>query len=189
MKQGSDEWLNWRGRGIGSSDAPIIMGVSPFKTVQELYEEKTNKEKKERYQNDAMARGSRLEGPARAYVEIHTSIDFEPGVHTHGVYDFIRASTDGWNEALGIVLEIKCPGKADHGTARSGQVPKKYYPQLQHLLLVTGGRGLLYFSYDGRGGHLIKVDNDFEYQEKLLQKEIKFWDCVVSRTPQSLGSL
>ena len=41
MEQKSEEWLDWRKKGIGSSDAPIIMGVSPWKTPFELWEEKT----------------------------------------------------------------------------------------------------------------------------------------------------
>lgn len=35
-----DEWLEWRRRGIGGSDAAAILGVSPFATARDLYYDK-----------------------------------------------------------------------------------------------------------------------------------------------------
>ena len=41
MEQEGFEWHKWRMGGIGSSDAPVVMGVSPYKTIEQLYLEKT----------------------------------------------------------------------------------------------------------------------------------------------------
>ena len=35
-----EEWLEWRRRGIGGSDAAAILGVSPFATGRDLYYDK-----------------------------------------------------------------------------------------------------------------------------------------------------
>ena len=32
-----DEWLDWRKRGLGGSDAAAVLGISPFRTARDLY--------------------------------------------------------------------------------------------------------------------------------------------------------
>lgn len=39
-----EEWLDYRKKGIGGSDAAAIMGVSPFATKRDLFYDKTGKE-------------------------------------------------------------------------------------------------------------------------------------------------
>ena len=34
------EWLEWRRKGIGGSDAAAILGISPFATAKDLYYDK-----------------------------------------------------------------------------------------------------------------------------------------------------
>ena len=36
------EWLAWRRKGIGGSDAAAIMGISPFRTARDIYYDKLN---------------------------------------------------------------------------------------------------------------------------------------------------
>lgn len=40
LDQRTDEWLMWRSQGIGASDAPVIMGVSPWSDPVSLWMEK-----------------------------------------------------------------------------------------------------------------------------------------------------
>ena len=37
------QWLIDRTKGIGGSDAPVILGISPYKTPYQLWQEKTGK--------------------------------------------------------------------------------------------------------------------------------------------------
>ena len=37
-----EHWLRLRKRGIGGSDAGVIMGVNPYRSILELWEDKTN---------------------------------------------------------------------------------------------------------------------------------------------------
>ena len=32
-----EEWLEWRRKGIGGSDAAAVLGISPFRTAVDLY--------------------------------------------------------------------------------------------------------------------------------------------------------
>lgn len=68
MKQNTKEWLEWRSQGIGASDAPIIMGASPWKTPYKLWLEKTTGQS-DFQGNEATERGHALEDSARQCAE------------------------------------------------------------------------------------------------------------------------
>lgn len=177
-----EEWLKWRKEGIGSSDAPVIMGVSPWKTPLQLWEEKTGKSESDE-KNWATDRGNELEASARAHYELAHGIECPPKLFIHKEHPFLRASLDGYNSQDEIVLEIKCPGKEDHEKALKGLVPEKYYPQLQHQLLVSGARRVDYFSFFEDQGTTVHVGPDFNYIKKLLKAEIEFWERVKTGVP------
>lgn len=187
MDQRTQDWLHWRRGGIGSSDAPIIMGVSPWSTPFQLWQEKTGRVKRE-MSNFATERGNMLEPKARADYELRSGIEMPPILCQHKDYPFMRASMDGGNEQLRCGLEIKCPGKKDHEIALiEGRVPEKYMPQIQHQLMVTGFEWIDYFSFDGEKGVSIRVYPDMEYIARLTQKEIEFWDFIRTDTAPPLS--
>lgn len=180
-------WHDWRKKGIGASDAPIIMGVSPWKTPYQLWLEKTGKVKSDKNGNWATQRGHDLEPKARAQYELETGNNCPPRLVEYALAPYIRASLDGFDREKNIVLEIKCPGAADHSKALAGEVPEKYYPQLQHQLLVTGANCAHYYSFDGEKGVLIEVKPDISYCSKLFLKLEKFWNLVQTDTPPELS--
>jgi putative phage-type endonuclease len=177
FEQSTSEWLSWRRGGIGASDAPVIMGVSPWQKEGDLLLLKTG-QRMERPANSAMERGKTLEPVARlAYVN-HSGIAVEPMCVQSRQHDWMRASLDGLSADGQHVIEIKCPGEKDHSQAAAGRVPKKYYPQLQHILAVTGLGEIYYWSF--RFGHnvLLKVERDDAFIDALLEKEVAFWARV-----------
>jgi putative phage-type endonuclease len=183
LTQGSNGWALWRAQGIGSSDAPAIMGVSPWSTALQLFELKTGK-REPQATNAAMQRGSDLELYARREFEFEHGGDFPPACLIHPDYPFLGASLDGWNPEQSTVVEIKCPGRADLELARNGKVPPKYLPQVMHLLLVSGADRCLYVTYDQDAGCIsLTVERDEPYIALLLEKEIAFWRCVETDTP------
>jgi len=186
MEQGSNNWLEWRKQGIGSSDAPAILGLSKWMTRYQLWELKTGRAP-EQVTNWAMERGNRLEPKARAHYELLCDLDMKPTLVIHPEHSFLRASLDGYNAEAGRILEIKCPGKEDHQTAMEGQVPEVYMAQLQHQLLVTGAKQVDYFSFDGEKGVIVPVTPDSEFQEKLMKEEFAFWELIQKDTPPELG--
>ena len=180
LEQGGNDWLEWRRQGIGSSDAPIIMGVSPWCDVLTLYKRKRG-ELPEQESNWAMARGTRLEPEVRALLEKRLGV-LEPATLTHPTIEWMRASVDGISLDGNLVVEIKCPGQADHDFAKAGQVPPKYVPQVQHILAVTGCEKLIYASYNG-GVVTVSVPRDEAYIALLIKAEQAFWEAVQAGIP------
>jgi len=177
FEQSTEEWLSWRRQGIGASDAPVIMGHSPWQKESELLLLKTG-QMKERPANGAMQRGKRLEPLARlAYVN-HTGIDVAPMCVQSLAYAWMRASLDGLSADGRHVVEIKCPGEKDHQLADSGFVPEKYYAQLQHILAVTGLAEISYWSFRFDHTVLLKIKRDEIFITGLVEKEAAFWARV-----------
>lgn len=194
IKQNTKEWREWRNKGLGASDAPIVMEVSPWTTLFQLWCYKTNalpKPEFNAFQVKAMERGIELEPIARKMYENILGKSFPSTSFEYGPYPFLRASLDGYNEELNLNVEIKCPGKVDHQTALKGKVPLKYYPQIQMQMLVSGATQTDYVSWDGKSDTLciIRVLQDTNYQTNLLNKMIQFWSNVSSLTPPKVTSL
>lgn len=181
----SEAWHKWRAQGIGSSDAPIIMGVSPYSTPFELWELKTGR-RQHWDGNWATRRGQALEPRARAHYELLRDCDMPATLVQHPNFSRLRASLDGWNSKERIVLEIKCPGKVDHALALEGEIPEKYYPQVQHQIFVASAVRADYFSFDGNGGAIVEVLFDSEWIREYFPKALAFWECVENDIPPSI---
>jgi putative phage-type endonuclease len=183
------DWHKWRLQGLGSSDAPVIMGVSPYKTRFELWKEKIGLVDADQSNgNWATRRGHELEPKARANYELTYGLDMPATLFEHKDFPFLRASLDGYNDEKRILLEIKCPGKDDHDLAKSGILPEKYFAQVQHQLFVSGAELAHYYSYDGERGVLVEVKPDLEYIERLVPEMIKFWELVQKKIAPELSN-
>ena len=176
LKQRSKEWLDFRRNHVCASDAPIIMGMSNFKTIDQLINEKVRGF--EQHQNPHMVRGNELEPVALKAFEKETNIIMFPCVGVHDQNDWMAASFDGMTLEEDLIVEIKCPGKKDHWVASSGKVPEKYIAQLQHQIYVSGLDFSYYYSFDGEKGIVLEVKRDEEFIEKMLAMEIDFWNIL-----------
>jgi putative phage-type endonuclease len=138
LHQNTAEWHRWRIQGIGASDAPVIMGETPFKTPKMLWSLKTGRVR-EQAAGPAACRGQQLEGFARRAYERKTGIQMEPLCLVHQDLEWMRASLDGLSFDGSTLLEVKCPlSLRDCVSAQKGRVPSQYYAQLQHQLEVSG---------------------------------------------------
>lgn len=174
LQIGSKEWLEFRRTKIMASDAPIIMGVSPWCSPRQLYFKKLNGT--EQIVTPAMQRGIRLESEAREKFEEMTGHFVWPEIHQHPDYHFMAATFDGINDK-GVLVEIKVPNRKDHEDALGGKVPEKYYPQVQHQMHVAGVFSMFYFSYSPEHAFpcaLVRVPIDEIYCYDLMQKEREF---------------
>lgn len=180
-QQGSPEWLEMRKRHIGASDAPIILGASPWCTPYELWERKLGIAK-EIEETPAMRRGSLMEPEARKAFELATKLEVFPQIVYHTKHKFMMSSLDGLTLDGSAAVEIKCPGKKAHSMALKGKVPEYYIPQLQHQLACLGIEKVYYYSYDGYNGVVLEIDRDDVFIENLIEKEKEFWECVQSKT-------
>lgn len=178
LEQGTAEWLAFRKDHIGASEAPIIMGASPWKTKRELWENKLGLTEDQK-SNRAMQRGIDLEPAARAkFIEV-ASTEVSPAVAVSTRYPFMMASYDGISADGKTIVEIKCPGKADHEAALKGRIPKKYLYQLIQQMIVAGVNKINYFSYRNDDDFsLVNLELDPKMAEKLIEEEKKFWEYV-----------
>lgn len=197
MDQKSPSWLEWRRRGIGSSDAPIILGVSPYSTPYKLWLEKTGQVIPDETSTFITERGNELEPIARAKYELETMVEMQPQLCQHKDYPWLRASMDGVNFEEGGGLEIKFIGENDFKLAEIGVIPAKYIPQIQHQFLVTGLQWIDFYGYNvpvgaenhqGRGV-TVRCLPIPEYIQKLMNAESLFWDLVQSEVPPPFSTL
>jgi putative phage-type endonuclease len=182
MQQNSAEWLEARRRYIGSSDTPIILGISPFKTALQLYEEKVGLRDPPKG-NFATARGHAMENVVRQKCEFKTGKRFEPKVFTEG---FLIASLDGFDGDT--VLEIKNPGAEAHAIAKAGKVPAYYYAQMQHQMHVAGVFKGIYASYNGDDLVMLDVTYSLPFFAYAFEKLEFFKHCVDTKTPPEPSS-
>lgn len=190
IKQNTPEWLSLRKKFIGASDAPIIVGVSPWTNNIELWQQKIGLSG-EKDLSIAMEKGNLVEPMALQQFEFETGIAMKPRVVFHSDIDYLMASLDGLSDDLTSALEIKAAGEVDHQTAIEGNIPEKYMPQLQHQLEVTGLSSINYYSvfaewsatlnsYVIKDTRHIVVDRDSVYIKEILEQEQIFRDCVVN---------
>jgi len=184
LTQGTSEWLDMRKKFVCASDAPIIMGVSPFKradglrkTPHVLWMEKLDLLPAET-ETAAMRYGKEMEETARQSYEEKVGDFFAPKVCFHKDINYLMASLDGISIDGKKVVEIKNSNAEDHSLAKSKKVPDKYYPQLQHQLACIGLDGMHYFSFHKGEGVVVEVERDDNYLEEMYAKEKEFWDCV-----------
>jgi putative phage-type endonuclease len=188
LKQNSKTWYDWRGKGLGASDAPIVMGDSPWSSPFQLWGEKTGllpKREANAFAIAAMRRGQDMEPEAREAYRKLTGIDTQPIAMEHDVHTFLRASLDGIDKTLTHFVEIKCPGQEAHDKAKKGRIPPYYYAQVQQQFLVSGCTSADYFSYrpgDEKPEVVVPLKPDPTYQAKLLERMTAFWQLVMSKT-------
>ncbi len=142
------EWLQHRTSFIGGSDAACIVGENPWKTNQELWEEKTGRRKPEDISDKpAVKYGTMAEEHLRElfkldYPELRVEY-VENNFWTNSEKPWAHASLDGWltdeEGRLGI-LEIKTT-TIQNATQRAKWeegIPQNYYCQILHYMMVTG---------------------------------------------------
>jgi putative phage-type endonuclease len=188
LEQGTPAWHHFRGKGIGGSDAPIIVGDSPWNDPFTLWAQKCGylqRELPNEFQKRSMERGQQLEPVVRAKYEAQVGKKFPAIVAINEQHEWLRCSLDGWNAESKQILEIKCPNKVDHGKAAKGLVPDKYKAQLAHQFLVTGAESAVYVSYynDEMPLAVVHVQPDHAYNKMVFEKLEKFWRCIETKTP------
>ena len=68
--------------------------------------------------------------------------------------------------------------------SQSCSVPDYYYGQVQHILAVTGLDTLDFWCYwPDNPALLLPVERDDKYIERLLNKELAFWNLVNQPKP------
>lgn len=184
------EWLDWRKKGIGGSDASIVCGINRYKSPVELWMEKTNQLP---YQEagEAAYWGTQLEGLVKTEFTKRTGIEVKP-VHQllqSESHPFMFANLDGEciHPTYGkCVFEAKTASAYKIGEWEDA-IPDAYLLQVQHYMAVTGYQGTYIAVLIGGNTFRWKfIARDEELIAMLIQLEADFWQHVQSMVPPPL---
>jgi putative phage-type endonuclease len=179
IKQNTPEWEELRYTKIGASDAPIIMGKSPFKKPDSLLREKLTRQRT--YCSPAMRRGQELEPIARLYYSTIRKELYTPEVVQHDNYPWMIASLDGLSK-IGNILEIKCPLDNVFYQARGGKIPEYWLIQVQHQMCVAdvGKATIFVYSQDNpEESFAHQVKRNKTLIDKMVKMEEAFFQSMV----------
>ncbi|SKC49197.1 YqaJ viral recombinase family protein [Paraburkholderia hospita] len=187
-----EDWLAVRKTGIGGSDAAAAVGLNPYKSMLELWLEKTGRDAdlEQPDPNDTthpVFWGTLLEPiVAAAYTQqTGNRVRKVNAVLRHSTVPFMLANLD--REVVGgsdvQILECKTTGLNGLKLWRDG-VPEYVVLQVQHQLAVTGKQAAhVAVLVCGQQLDVHRIDRDDELIAKLIELEGRFWEFVESDTP------
>ncbi|MBN2702383.1 MAG: YqaJ viral recombinase family protein [Methylothermaceae bacterium] len=182
LKQRTPEWLWWRSRGVTASEAAVVLGESPYKTIWRLWAEKRGVVREANLDdNPHVQRGIAFEDAARRQFEERHETLLLPVCGESEEHPVVRASFDGLTDE-GYPVELKCPAEKNFAEisakGREAEIFRLYLPQLQHQIYVSDAdMGWLAFYWNG---HLKEIDvgRDQALIDDLVQKSLDFWELV-----------
>jgi len=187
-----EDWLNYRKKGIGGSDAAAILGQSPFCTKRDLYfdkcgihavidEEETNWVAKEV--------GHRLEDLVAEIFSKKTGLKVYP-IHKmfqHPLYPFMLADVDFFIEfpdgTTGI-LECKTTNYNCQSKWADNSVPVNYEYQGRHYMAVMNVDKVYFACLYGNNENefIIRyMERDLDIEADLIAEEEFFWQENVQK--------
>lgn len=183
-----EDWLAYRNRGIGGSDAATVCGVNKYKSPIELWLEKTGQVPPEEA-GEAAYWGSRMESLIRDEFSLRTGIKV---ITVNQIlqsvdYPFMLANLDGVCRCPThgkCIFEAKTANAFKADEWEGDKVPHEYFLQTQHYLCVTGFNGIYIAVLIG--GNTFKwkfIKRDEEAISMLIRYERDFWTHVQDDVP------
>ncbi|WP_187435940.1 YqaJ viral recombinase family protein [Bradyrhizobium hipponense] len=185
----SDEARAARMKSIGGSDAKIIMSGDQA-AIEQLWMEKRGEVLPEDLSDVILINLGNLTEPLNADLfEDETELlvtDEQKKVHYYA-WDKAHTTLDGLvrkAEDADPIAVVEFKFMFPFGFSKE-EAYEKYYPQVQHNMMVTDLPKAYLSILTGAAQHvIIEVEADLFYQLALLEAEKDFWDCVVTgRTP------
>ena len=202
------EWLEARKDGLGASDASALLGISPWKTNVQLWEEKTGLTVPEDIGDKPQVKyGNDAEPLLRAFFALdhpEYGLAFTPfKIIRHEKYPFITCTPDGELLEAGTDrrggLEIKTTEiMSSSGWSRwKDRIPDEYYAQVCHQMLATGWEFvelLAQIKYTTAAGEDRKEVRHYKIERAdcleditmVEQAAVRFWPFVQERRRPAL---
>ncbi|ADE12177.1 lambda-exonuclease family protein [Sideroxydans lithotrophicus] len=177
--QGSPEWHAHRATHFNASDAPAMLGISPYKTRSQLLDELATgitpevDEATQRRFDD----GHRFEALARPVAEKIIGRKLYPIVGTEGK---LSASFDGLTMDEAICFEHKSLNGAIRAVETAADIPEYIRAQMEQQLMVSGAKTCLFLASNWNAdGELVEeihvyYDPDQAMRDRLLQGWTQF---------------
>ncbi|MGF6637038.1 YqaJ viral recombinase family protein [Paraburkholderia sp. MM6662-R1] len=186
-----EDWLAVRKTGIGGSDAAAAVGLNPYKSMLELWLEKTGRdadlEKPDPNNTTHPVFWGTLLEPivAAAYTQqTGNRVRKVNAVLRHPTLHFMLANLD--REVTGADVQIlECKTAGINGVKLwRDDVPEYVQLQVQHQLAVTGKQAAhVAVLVCGQQLDVHRIERDDELIAKLIELEARFWQYVESDTP------
>ena len=176
-----EEWLAWRKKGIGGSDAGAICGLNPYATPYTVWADKTGR-LPEKEDTESMRQGRDLEEyVARRFCEYTgKKVRRKNATIQHENIPYMLANID--REVIGehAGLECKTTSIMNLRKFRNGEFPDQYYVQCIHYLAVTGwDRWYLAVLILNQGFYVFTIERDEEEIRALIEAEQEFWKTYI----------
>ncbi|MFP3948631.1 MAG: lambda-exonuclease family protein [Longimicrobiales bacterium] len=186
-----EAWLEERTKSIGGSEVAAIFGQHPFKTEQELWEEKTGRSDGPD-QSLIMLKGQVLEDVAAERYEARTGRktrrvglrrrDGHPYLHASADRQVIAGTGEGdWHTEETLVGELKVPGYQVFSEVRR--------KGLRPYMILQGQLEAWTFGYPATSFGLLHADSfrdlafdvpaDLELQERIVNEAGEWWEKYV----------
>lgn len=159
LEQGTPEWLAVRAKHFCASEAPAMMGASPYMSRSELLRQKATgdvpdvPEGMQRLFDD----GHRAEEAARGLIEADLGEELYPVVGTDDEGRLL-ASFDGLTMDGETGYEHKLWNEELAAQVRAKELPPAYYWQLEQQILVGGLKRVIFVVSDGTPDKLVQMD-------------------------------
>ena len=175
LVQNSPEWHQFRAQHFGASEASAMLGLSPYKTRDELLREKAIGIFKEvdTHTQKIFDKGHEVERLALPIAEKMIGVELYPVTASKGD---LSASCDGLSMDETVAWENKQYNKAHFEQVKNGELPEIHWPQCQQVMYVTGADMLWFTISDGTDGNTVGmwVHQDVKLQEKLVNGWAQF---------------
>ena len=180
----TEEWLKIRTLGIGGSDAGIIAGCNPYRSIFELWQEKRGEIPVREEESEVTHFGKVLEDVVRKEFIQRTGLMVRKknSILRSKEYPFMIADLDGVvSEFDGTysIFEAKTAIEFKNNDWKNGEIPKAYQLQVQHYLAVTGfQKAYIAVLVGGNKFYWTEVYRDEQLIKMLVSMESHFWHCV-----------
>ena len=180
-----EQWLKLRRNGIGGSDASVVMGKNPWRSIQQLWEDKTGKTPVQENSNEYTYWGNVMEGIIRKEFMNRTGLKVRQKhfMMFHPQFQFMFADVDGIvtdERGEKCIFEAKTVSQYREEEWRDGKIPVEYMMQVQHYLAVCEMQKAYIAALIG-GNHFIyhTILRDEGMIAELVHAEKQFWDYNV----------
>lgn len=184
------EWLQERTKGIGGSDASIILGLNKYKTPFELWLEKTGQTNLEDIAGEAAYFGNLLEDLVAKEFEVRTGKKVRRNnfMLQHPEHPFITANIDRKVVGEDALLECKTASAYLKDDWESEEIPAPYLVQVQHYLGVLGyKKAYIAVLIGGQRFVWKEIERDEELIQMIFDEEVHFWNHhVLGNVPPAL---
>ena len=180
-----DEWLEYRRKSIGGSDAASIIGLNPWCSPYAVWADKLGRIPPKE-DNEAMRLGRDLEDyVAKRFTEkTGKKVRRENSIIINPEYPFAHANVDRLIVGEDAGLECKTTSSLNLKKFKNGEYPEQYYVQSVHYMMVTGAKKwYVVVLVLGVDFFVFEIERDEDEILALAKSEADFWDYVHRKSP------